>query len=70
MFRDNPGKSSDTIESHGIVFFPTVSFLEKMFENIGFDHRQLDYHGVVTDWAGMSGDYKKRGRVSYVGTRR
>jgi hypothetical protein len=38
MIVENPEKTSDTIDEDGVAFWPTCSFLEAMFKNIGYDY--------------------------------
>lgn len=67
--QENSSKTSDTTDEDGIAFWPTRSFLEKMFDAIDYDYKQLDYKRSVKDWDGLK-DYKKGLRVSYVASKR
>ena len=58
-------KTSDTTDPDGIAFWPTVSFLEWMFERIGYKASPIRYRGEVDQWDGMQ-DYRKGRRVSYL----
>ncbi len=70
MITEDPSKTSDTTDVDGVAFWPTCSFLEKMFDTINYNYTELDYHrNGVTNWLGME-DYKKGQRVSYVGYRK
>lgn len=67
---DDPGQSSDTTDGDGVVFYPSTSFLELMFETIGYDWRRIRYSGRdIKDWRGLE-VYKRRLRASYVANRR
>ncbi|HAC62228.1 MAG TPA: hypothetical protein DCF68_01505 [Cyanothece sp. UBA12306] len=66
MISEDANKTSDTTDEDGVAFWPTCSFLETMFNTIGYDYKQLDYKkNGVTNWLGLE-DYKKGLRVSYV----
>lgn len=69
MIQEDSSKTSDTTDDDGIAFWPTKSFLEKMFDVIKYDYKQLDYIKTVKDWDGL-GDYKKGLRVSYIASRK
>ncbi|MEL7034697.1 MAG: class I SAM-dependent methyltransferase [Cyanobacteria bacterium J06592_8] len=70
MIIEDPDKTSDTTDIDGVAFWPTPSFLESMFDVIGYDYRQIRYSSrEIKDWYGMN-DYKKGYRVSYVGHRK
>ena len=67
--KEDSRKTSDTTDEDGVAFWPTKSFLEKMFAIINYDCRQLNYKKVVKNWNGLE-DYKKGLRVSYIASRR
>ncbi|MGL5082538.1 MAG: class I SAM-dependent methyltransferase [Microcoleaceae cyanobacterium] len=70
MIIENSEKTSDTTDEDGIAFWPSCSFLESMFDTIGYDHHQIKYSSrEIKDWSGMS-DYRKGYRVSYVAHQR
>ncbi|NJK39238.1 MAG: hypothetical protein HC920_16860 [Oscillatoriales cyanobacterium SM2_3_0] len=69
MIIENPEKTSDTTDDDGVAFWPTCSFLESMFDIIGYKHRRIEYSARdIKDWSGMA-DYKRGYRASYVGYR-
>ncbi len=66
---DDPTKTSDTTDEDGIVFFPSASFLEQMFDRIGYTWQRIHYSPKeIKDWAGMD-DYQRGLRVSYIARR-
>lgn len=62
-------KTSDTTDRDGVAFWPTKSFLKKMFDVINYDYQQLNYKKTVKNWAGLE-DYKKGLRVSYIASKK
>ena len=63
---DGPTKTSNTIDIDGVVYWPSCSFLEKMFDVIGYRYRRIIYSSkYIKDWAGLA-DYKKGIRASYI----
>lgn len=68
LVQDDAAKTSDTSDEDGLAYWPSASFLETMFDKIGYKWRHIKYHGEVTDWAGMH-NYKKDIRRSYIAQR-
>jgi 2-polyprenyl-3-methyl-5-hydroxy-6-metoxy-1,4-benzoquinol methylase len=66
---EDSSKTSDTTDEDGVAFWPTKSFLEKMFDVIGYDCKQLNYKQTVKNWNGLK-DYRKGLRVSYIASKR
>lgn len=69
MINEDSRRTSDTTDQDGVAFWPTKSFLEKMFDVINYDCKQLSYKKTVKNWAGLE-DYKKGLRVSYIASKR
>lgn len=62
---DDPSETSDTTDDDGVVFFPSTSFLEQMFDVIGYEWERIDYsRREIGDWSGLD-DYRKGTRASY-----
>lgn len=68
MYQDNADKTSDTTDADGLVYWPSKSFLETMFDKIGYKWREIDYGKGVTNWDGLP-DYKRGIRTGYIGER-
>jgi len=68
LYQDDAAKTSDTSDIDGLVFWPSTSFLETMFDKIGYKWKRIDYSKATSDWSGLS-DYKKGIRASYIAQR-
>lgn len=69
MISEDPQETRNTFDSDGVAFWPTKSFLETMFNKIGYRHRQIIYSKQeIKDWSGMK-DYRKGYRISYIAHR-
>lgn len=64
---ENPNKSSDTTDEDGVVFWPSCSLLEKMFNVADYRPERISFDGIK-DWSGLS-DYKKGIRAAYIAYR-
>jgi SAM-dependent methyltransferase len=69
LFFREPGRDYTT-ELDGVVYWPTCSYLEAMFNHIGYDCQRIPYRRKeIGSWSGME-NYRKKYRVSYVGHKR
>ncbi|GBF80343.1 methyltransferase [Aphanothece sacrum FPU1] len=66
LVTEDPKETRNTIDQDGVAFWPTKSFLEKMFQLINYDHHQINYRNQeIKNWTAMR-DYKKGYRISYL----
>lgn len=67
---ENPEKTSDTTDTDGVVFWPTCSFLERMFDIINYKWERIDYDPKeIKDLSGLE-VYKRGTRASYFASRK
>jgi SAM-dependent methyltransferase len=67
---EDPAEDRNTSDVDGIVFLPTTSFLEAMFDRIGYKWTRVPYNSsTVSNWDTMDA-YKKGKRASYVAVRK
>ena len=65
---EDPSETRNTTDVDGIVFWPTTSFLEQMFERINYSYTRVDFKNAgIKDWSAMD-DYKKGYRAAYCAT--
>jgi len=64
--REDATRESDTIDPDSIMYWPTTSYIETMFDYIGYGWRRLAFKGAgITDWTALP-DYKKGIRAAYI----
>lgn len=69
MYVEDASKTSDTTDPDGVVYWPSVSYVEAMLRGAGYDSERVDFRRTVSDWTGLD-DYKKGTRAAFVGRRR
>jgi SAM-dependent methyltransferase len=69
MFKEDSHLDRDTLTGEGIVYVPTCSFLEKMFDHIGYEHERI--HFSPKEMLLQSGlkPYKRGKKAFYIATR-
>lgn len=66
MIVEDPALRQNTTDVDGVAYWPSRSYLEAMFEMIGYDYRRIVYDPArIKNWAGLR-DYRRGHRDSYI----